>query len=345
MRVLMFGPDPTTKGGIATVIANFKNHFKTVANDIFYLESWKEGHLSKRILSSAKGIVTLPFQILTKKIDLVHIHIAQDGSYFRKAIAVRLTKLCRKKVLLHVHGSHFDMYHQESKPWLQRHLIRTLQKADKIIVLNEDVQAYFREYQIATEIIFNAVPVPKQQKKASERSQISCFGQLGKRKGTYDILKVAEVLKRKYPSITIVLYGDGDTVEVSRIIQDNKLTNVKLGGWVSAEEKELAMQETLIHILPSYQEGLPMAILETMAHGISNIGTYVGGIPSVIEPGVNGMLIQPGNTTELEQALTLLLEQELLREQMGIAAYEKISHEFSMPVYLRRWEKIYSRLE
>ncbi|MBC6315248.1 glycosyltransferase family 4 protein [Listeria grandensis] len=342
MRILMFGPDRTTKGGIATVIANFQNHFSSSDNTIFYAESWKEGSLFRRTFYSALGILSLPFRIIGKKIDLVHIHMAQDGSYFRKAIATRIAKQCGRKVLLHIHGSHFDQYHQMSGPRLQKHLLQTLRKADKIIVLNEDVQTYFAAYGISMEIVQNAVPIPAPSEKPVERTQISSFGQLGERKGTYDILQVAERLQDEHPEIFIYLYGDGDTKQAQAIITQKQLNNVRIGGWITAEEKEQTMQKTLIHLLPSYQEGLPMAILETMARGIPNISTYVGGIPDVMEQGKDGLLIEPGDQDALYDAISFLIEQEEERSKMGAAASHKIKSAFSMPAYNRKWDQIYT---
>ncbi|MBC2116265.1 glycosyltransferase family 4 protein [Listeria booriae] len=342
MRILMFGPNPETKGGIATVIANFKQHFNSSTNTIFYAESWKEGNILKRTYYSVHGLVTLPHQINKQNIDAVHIHMAQDGSYFRKAMATRLAKRSGKKVLLHIHGSHFDQYHEESKPWLQRHILRTLRKADKIIVLNEDVKTYFATFGIPMDIVNNAVPVPTQPLETSKRTQISAFGQLGTRKGTYDILEVAEQLQISHPEAQIYLYGDGDTKQAQAIITRKQLQNVHLGGWITAEQKAEAMQKTMIHLLPSYQEGLPMAVLETMACGIPNISTYVGGIPNVIASGKDGLLIEAGKQDQLLHALITLIEQENKRNQMGKAAATKIKTEFSMPAYIEKWNQIYA---
>ncbi|EUJ19097.1 glycosytransferase [Listeria grandensis FSL F6-0971] len=342
MRILMFGPDHETKGGIATVIANFKSHFKSSTNTIVYLESWKEGSLLKRALHSIYGLAMLPIQIKKQKIDAVHVHMAQDGSYFRKAMATRLVKRSGKKVLIHIHGSHFDQYHQESTPRMQRHILQTLRKADKVIVLNEDVQTYFATYDISMDIVNNAVPVPAPHSENTKRTQISCFGQLGTRKGTYDILGVAELLQVSHPEVQIHLYGDGDIKQVQDIIIRKQLQNVHLGGWITAEQKELAMQKTMIHLLPSYQEGLPMAILETMARGIPNISTYVGGIPNVITDRKDGLLIEAGNQEHLWYALNTLIEQEDKRNQMGEAAAEKIKNHFSMPAYIEKWNQIYA---
>lgn len=338
----MFGPNHETKGGIATVIANFKGHFHSTTNTVFYLESWKEGNVFQRVFYSARGLLLLPFQVKRKKIKLVHLHIAQDGSYFRKALATRLAKLCGAKVLLHVHGSHFDQYHKESMPRLQKHILRTLRKADKIIVLNEDVRTYFANYDIEMDIVSNAVPILETAPMSDERTQISCFGQLGERKGTYDLLRIAKVLYARHPEVMIYLYGDGDLKEVQELVIQQELKNIRIGGWITADEKALAMRKTMIHVLPSYQEGLPMSVLETMAYGIPNVSTYVGGIPDVIESGKDGLLINPGEEDALAEALISLIEQETIRKKMGTAAAAKIKTHFSMPAYIHKWNQIYT---
>ncbi len=338
----MFGPDHETKGGIATVIANFKNYFKSEINPVFYLESWKEGSLFRRSIYSLRGLGLLPFYIKKKRIDMVHIHMAQDGSYFRKALATRIAKRCGAQILLHIHGSHFDQYHQASQPRLQKHLLETLRRADKIIVLNEEVKTYFEAFGLKAEIILNAVPIPATDSKTIKRTQISCFGQLGERKGTYDILEIAEQLQAQHPEIKLCLYGDGDVKQAAAIIQAKRLHNVELGGWVTAKQKEVAMKKTMIHILPSYQEGLPMAILETMARGIPNISTHVGGIPSVIASGKDGILIEAGNKEQLLTALLELIENAPKREAMGTAAAQKIQQHFSIDAYNNKWNEIYS---
>src|SRR5690606_399593 len=75
-----------------------------------------------------------------------------------------------------------------------------------------------------------------------------------------------------------------------------------LGG-VQPDKVAEWMQISDILLLPSYKEGLPSALLEAMATGVVPIASNVGGIPSVIHHGVNGFLLQPGDTDALEAAL------------------------------------------
>lgn len=208
-------------------------------------------------------------------------------------------------------------------PRLQKHILRTLRKADKIIVLNEDVRTYFANYDIEMDIVSNAVPILETAPMSDERTQISCFGQLGERKGTYDLLRIAKVLYARHPEVMIYLYGDGDLKEVQELVIQQELKNIRIGGWITADEKALAMRKTMIHVLPSYQEGLPMSVLETMAYGIPNVSTYVGGIPDVIESGKDGLLINPGEEDALAEALISLIEQETIRKKNGHSSRSK----------------------
>lgn len=77
-------------------------------------------------------------------------------------------------------------------------------------------------------------------------------------------------------------------------------------------------------LLPSYNEGLPMAILEAMSWGLPVITTPVGGIPEVIENGKTGLLITPGHIQELTAAMQSLIENPSFRLSLGFAARKRV---------------------
>ena len=65
--------------------------------------------------------------------------------------------------------------------------------------------------------------------------------------------------------------------------------------WVDPQERERLLNESDVFALPSYIEGVPMALLEAMASGLPSITTPVGGIPDVFTHGAEGFLVQPGD--------------------------------------------------
>ncbi len=79
-----------------------------------------------------------------------------------------------------------------------------------------------------------------------------------------------------------------------------------------------------IYVQPSYEEALGLALQEAMFAGCPVIGTTVGGIPELIDHGVNGLLVPPGNPTALAQAIDKFIDNPELRERLGQAAHESV---------------------
>ena len=101
-------------------------------------------------------------------------------------------------------------------------------------------------------------------------------------------------------------------------IKDYGLNNcVTFEGFVADNKKIECLNWADIFILPSYNEGLPIAILEAMSYGCPIISTTVGGIPAVVKHGVNGYLINPGNITEIQNAILSFIHNRDKIEKYG----------------------------
>ena len=94
--------------------------------------------------------------------------------------------------------------------------------------------------------------------------------------------------------------GDGEISRVKKIVNEKKLKKyIKVLGWIDKDKKEKYLRECSIFILPSYNEGMPMSIIEAMAYKNAVISTNVGGIPQVIDNNKNGILIEQGDKKQL----------------------------------------------
>ena len=128
------------------------------------------------------------------------------------------------------------------------------------------------------------------------------LGRLGRRKGVPDIIEAAGHLERGRYQFTLA--GDGDvTAFRQEVIRGGLHRIVDIPGWIGEQEKRTLLRLSDILILPSYDEGLPMSILEAMASGLPIIATPVGGIPEAVRHGENGFLISPGDPEALAGAL------------------------------------------
>jgi glycosyltransferase involved in cell wall biosynthesis len=86
-----------------------------------------------------------------------------------------------------------------------------------------------------------------------------------------------------------------------------------------------------IFVLPSRAEAMGRVLVEAMACGKPRIGSNVGGIPTVIEHGVDGLLFQPGNVEDLAHALDTLMNDPDLRRRLGAAGLARVRVQFSVP--------------
>lgn len=339
-KVLIIGPD--AQGGITSVInLHLENGLISIV-DFFSTSS--EGNNGYKILYFLFFLIKYIYHLIkNKELQLVHIHISTDGSFFRKSIALQIAKLFNKKVILHIHGAEFSVFYVKSPKFVKKLITYTLNKADLILVLSKQWKA-----KVATlcsnpniKVLYNPTIIKTPNPVKNSPLKILFMGRLGKRKGVYDIIDAAKQLKTD--NVLINLYGDGNLAEFQQLVAENNLqSKVKIMGWVSGEEKEKIIQNSDIYILPSYNEGLPMSILEAMAYGLPIISTPVGGTPEAVEDGVNGFLILPGDTKALAEKIEILANNEPLMEKMGQESYRIAQEKFDIKIIIKQLEELYN---
>ena len=115
-------------------------------------------------------------------------------------------------------------------------------------------------------------------------------------------------------------------------------------GWVRNEEKEIYLKKCSIFILPSYHEGMPMALLEAMSYGLAAISTNAGGISRIIDNGCNGFRIEAGDIEAIKSKLKCLLCDPQLKKKLGINGYNTVKNDFNVEKNIKKLEQIYSEL-
>lgn len=97
-------------------------------------------------------------------------------------------------------------------------------------------------------------------------------------------------------------------------------------------------------VQPSRTEAMGRVLLEAMAAGKARIGTCVDGIPTVINDGVDGLLVESENVMELAEKIDLLIRDKELRNKLGMAGAERAKKEFSAEEYVRLTSEFYQRV-
>ena len=348
-KVLVVGSSLRDMGGIVSVIKNIEESSISQLYPMQRIETYITGSVFSRLLIFIQGYLKFWMKLYTFKPDIVHIHMANNGSFYRKSLfLLTARKLFRKSVILHIHAASFDEFYNKF-PLQRKYCHYILNQADKLIVLSQTWREYFATIvpDNAIEVLYNGVfvkaPLPRTQQVAVNALFL---GRLGERKGVYDLLQSIQQLKANGVTAVFNLAGDGEVNEVKAVVQQYGIEDcVNVLGWINGEQKEKLMQEADFLVLPSYHEGLPMAILEAMNCGLPIISTTVGGIPEVITSGHNGLLIEPGDVHGLTAALNVLITDEEVRIKMGAYNTEIISERFDINLLMGRLSGIYDALQ
>ena len=348
MKVLMIGVDKKAVGGMWTVVENYLDNkeFCKVTN-LKYIATATSDCVIKKIIFSAKGLLKVIKSLLFQNIDIVHVHMAERGSVFREGLVVLLGKLFNKKVIIHMHGATIEDWYLSQNKLMKKIVVLILNKCDKFIILGELWKKFASTIirdKNKIEVLYNSVKIPDHNKYNSESKNIIFLGMLIERKGIYDLLDAISIIRdRLGRDIKIKLYGSDKEGNINEKIVERNLENlVEYCGWITDRDKELCFKEAMINILPSYNEGLPMSIIETMSYGIPNISTSIAAIPEAITNGIEGVLIKPGEIEKLGKSILDLVNNENLRKEYSKNSYNKISSKFDISVHIRNLIKIYN---
>lgn len=172
------------------------------------------------------------------------------------------------------------------------------------------------------------------------------LGRLHGRKGVSFLIKAFQQIANDAPDAQLVIAGDGDQAAAleSQAKETGFGARIHFIGAVFGAEKLWLLQNAFCVVIPTITwEGLPLVALEAMSCGQRVIGTEVGGIVGLIEPGVDGFLVPPSDATVLANALRVSFENPAARAAIGSAAKEKArSHDW--PVIAGKYLELFSRL-
>lgn len=348
-KILMVGNDPSVKGGITTVISQFRNYnWKNEDIDLKFIPTYIDKNNIIKIAFFFLAIVRFIFNIFFIKPNYVHIHMSYKGSFTRTYILHVICKLFNVKDIIHLHGSEFEKWYNESCNTEKKLKVRKLLKeCCFMIVLGKKWEKKIKKIQPETNIIVvnNAINIPdKVSYSYNDSFNILFLGVLIKRKGVYDLLNAISILNKKnvLNNVRFVIAGDGDERKKleSKSIELNIDKYIKFYGWINSEEKKALLESSQLLVLPSYNEGLPMAILEGISFGLPIIATNVGDISEAVIDGENGFLLEPGDVNKLaeylERFITLNNQQlNLFRESSRKLAYDKFSDKKYFEVFSR----------
>src|SRR5215204_1821649 len=348
MRVLITAPsldEQENVSGISTMISDIIGSGK--GKFVHFAAGRKDG--GKIDLSWMLTQLNLPFAfrqaISRTKPDVIHINTSfEPRAIIRDFVLAKAAG--KRPVVLHVHGGRFVMqpFPNGALSAIAKKLLRS---ASRVIVLSKAEAESISKIapDVVAEVVPNAVATarfPEPERTWGEKT-IIYLGRLDEAKGLSEMVESCRLLAGQGFKFKFRCFGTGsDQNEFIRRMTNVLGDNFRYGGVIGGEEKVSALGAADIFLLPSRYEGLPMALLEAMASGCVPVVSNRGSMPSVVDDGRNGFLVDPGNITQIVGKLKFLLsEGETGWNQLRRNARQTIVDGHDLSQYAKKLEAIY----
>lgn len=348
-NILYVGPDHRNhRGGIGAVLSIYSrnitpfNFIPTLSyRNKFYELIFFSGSLFKLIFLLAWN----------RKIRIVHIHGAKDGSILRKFfICFVAKKMFFKKIIFHIHAGGFNEYYAQ-RGKVYRYMCRFLiNNTEALVVLSDRWNDFFRKnFRIKRLLVIrNPVehkPAPPLRKVNKQEVVFLFLGRIADHKGVFDLVNLVTEEQHLLRGKCRFLIGGNH--EVDRLKQEIEKGGIgdmmEYIGWVQNDDKDRFFQMSDYFILPTYEEGMPMTILEAFSYGKPVITTPVGSIPEVVEHNKNGILFMPGDMIHLKKILLETINDRSKYDCMRKYAMNTAEHYYPESIKTEL-EKLYSEI-
>lgn len=317
-KILMCGNHNSNKGGMTTVINQILDKdWKEEHIQIKFIPTYYRGNKILTIAFFALGYLRVFFALLFYKPDVFYTHMSVRGSYTRTKALQKLSRRFSIPIVVHLHGSEFEDWYNNESADRKKEISSFISNCDAFIVLGQKWERFVKEISPSANIrqIHNCISVPSTTVSWDENEIRFLFlGVLIPRKGVKDLLKAIKHLDEQHAIDQCVfdIGGTGSEEEqLRKYVDDNALSKkVNFLGWVAGDAKNKVIEKSSVFVLPSYNEGLPVAILEAMSYGLPVISTNVGDIADAVRDDVNGYLIEPGDIDGLANAILKTIDKD-----------------------------------
>ncbi|MDD1778798.1 MAG: glycosyltransferase family 4 protein [Candidatus Helarchaeota archaeon] len=169
-------------------------------------------------------------------------------------------------------------------------------------------------------------------------------GRVSEEKGINYLILASSMADRMDIPVKVIIIGEG--TEKGKLEELAKRVGIEdkviFAGFQSDVENWLSAMD--VFVLPSLTEGTPMSLLEAMAYGIPCVASQVGGVPKIIDSGIDGILVPPGNAEEIKEAINILYRDEKVRSSISKKAKNKIVNKYNINEWIEKIESQYMEI-
>lgn len=329
-RVLITSPRKRI-GGVSAFVQAVVPFFKEPIA-VFY--RGKPSHRLSLVISVI-SIIIMPIRFVGKLMFFSPRTVIVNTSLsktllFRDGIIVFISKMCFRKVLLIIHG--FD----ESALKKKRLINNGYFKSDAIIVLSSAFRDMISDvgfkkpisiqYNPVSKDIFDYVDNENSKRDLSEIKDILYISRIEKEKGIYVLIDSFLLIQKKHPEISLHIAGNGSEYDaMNKYISIHNISGIKVYGFVSGNDKYTLLSKCDMLLFPSYKEGLPINVLESMAFGQVVITRPIGGLVDLFSEINFGKLVHSLDPQEYADAFEFMVsnKMEIIKTRMDNGKFAK----------------------
>ncbi len=271
------------------------------------------------------------------RVVLLHIHAAERGSVLRKAAFIYLAGALGVPCVVHMHGAEFETFYGTAPLLIRRAVTHAFRRAQRFVVLGGAWERYFAET-VGIErqrivVVRNAVPdpTPVPERPARHACRLVFMGALVERKGLGELIEALADPWMTGLSWYLDVAGNGDPAPWrQRASELGIASRITFHGWLDGAGAQRLFAASDVLVLPSRAEGLPMVVIEAMAHGLAVVCTPVGTVDEAVSDGVTGLFVPPRDAEALADALARVIGDADLRRRLGRAGRERFLAEFGI---------------
>jgi len=301
LTVLECGPDPTTTGGMASVLSEYAR-FEYAGLRIRIASTWWPNSPFRTLGGFLKSAALV---LLTPGIDVIHVHISEGGSFLREGSLLRLARMRGRPTIATLHGADFEKF-------ARRHprFVRTvLSQASVVVCLGIQTERQVSKLlpHARTEILLNPVEVHRRPTTGLSTRRVLFAGEVGERKGFDRLLRAWRLVHTAVPDAQLIVCGPLAAGWSPPIEQDG----VQYLGDVSRDVVRQELSAARAACLPSRREVLPMFILEAVSSGVPVVATRTGEWESLAGcPAIRWVANDDRDALMIADELTLLLKSD-----------------------------------
>ena len=326
-------------------IANYKQGTGGISGQVEKIHACLDGEGIENAIFSVKGSavyrINAFFRLFKegRKYDVFHIHTCSGGGFISAVMGILVGRCLKKRIVLTYHGGGGRRFFEKHPRFVGWFLCRT----DANIALSGFIGGVFEDFDIPHVEIPNIIELDASRFKEREviKPDFISIRTLSPLYNIECIIKAYQIVKLKLPEATLTIVSDGPSRDsLMKMVKDIGLKDVKFMGRVDNSKIYELLDEADIMLSSPLIDNMPVSVLEGMNAGLLVISSNVGGVPYMIEDGVNGLLFPSKNHEGLAEKMIMAVENQekskiMIREAcQGLSKYswESVKRKL-LPVY------------